>query len=107
MIAAAQLRRRRLLNYPLPVTMFGVLVVADQFAFVRASISKEYFECLDQQRTPPPLEFHWWPEETRSKYPNFVQPNACFGIHYGNVTQRAIIVKTLCLMRNKFFADLQ
>jgi hypothetical protein len=105
MIAGAQVRLR--VDESPPFNMFGVLVVADQFTFVRTTISKDYLECLSEKRTPPPLEFHWWPTETRTKYPNRVKPRKVFGVHYGDVTHRATIVKTLCLLCKKIFEDTQ
>jgi hypothetical protein len=68
MIAAAQLRYR--VDEAPPINMVGILVVADQFTFVTATITKEYLECLSEKATPPTLEFHWWPAETASKYPH-------------------------------------
>lgn len=105
MIAGAQVRYRD--DAPPPFNMFGILVVADQFAFVRASITKVYLDCLLEKVTPPPLEFHWWPTESHTKYPNQATTKTAFGIHYGDVAQRETIVKTLCLLQKKFFAEVQ
>jgi hypothetical protein len=98
MIAAAQLRYR--VDEAPPINMVGILVVADQFTFVTATITKEYLECLSEKATPPTLEFHWWPAETASKYPH--QGPAKTGIPYGDVANREIISKTLCLLQRKF-----
>jgi len=104
MVAGAQLRCR--INEPQPYHMFGVLVVADQFAFAQATITKAYLDSLDNKTAPPRLEVHWWPSERNSRYPNFPNPQTMFGVPYGEKEHRETIVKTLCLLRQKFVTDI-
>jgi hypothetical protein len=85
--------------------MFGILVVADQFSFIRATITKEYLDCLVAKATPPPLEFRWWPEESRSKYPNAPHLKTLYGTPYGDLAHREFIVKALCLMQQNFVKE--
>jgi hypothetical protein len=99
MIAAAQVRAS--INEALPFDMFGILVVADQFAFARVKITRAYLDCLLTKATPPRLEFHWWPKEFRSQYPD-ENVQTMYGIQYGDVNNREVIVKTLCLLQRKF-----
>jgi hypothetical protein len=104
MIAAAQVRYRD--DDPAPFNMFGMLVVADQFVFVHTTITEEYLTCLAAKATPPTLNFNWWPKESRSGYPCEIGSKKIYGIHYGKAADRAIIVKTLCMLQEKFFAEI-
>lgn len=88
-----------------PYDMFGILVVADQFSFVRATITKEYLDCLATKATPPPLTCRWWPQESRSKYPNAPHSKTLYGAPYGDLAQREFIVKALCCMQQKFVKE--
>lgn len=103
MVAAAQ--GRYCIGEPQPYQMFGILVVADQFAFVRSTISAAYLESLENKMVPPKLKFQWWPKEENSKYPNLPFPQTMFGIPFGNAVTRETIVKTLCLLQRKFIAQ--
>lgn len=93
MIAAAQ--KQHQYEDSSPYNMFGILVVADQFSFVRAT-------CLAAKATPPSLEFCWWPAECQSKYPNTLNLKTLYGAPYGDVTHRESIIKALCFMQQKF-----
>jgi len=79
---------------------YGVLVIADQFCFARASVTRNYLESLRDQVVPrEPLKVSWTPAPMKKAYVNPQTARMVDGLRYGVEDERAHIVKTLVHIR--------
>jgi len=100
LIAAAQ--KLSVLNTQDLYSLCGVLVVADQFKFVRVDIPHTYLQSLFDKTIPEQdLVFSWFPGTNKSKYMSVVAVNQ-YGLHYGIMEEREVLVKTLIMLREHF-----